>query len=435
VEVEEEESDASGASRQKLRRLVPIVDEAGELERLVAFSVDITDRKAAEVALHAAKEEAERANRAKSEFLSRMSHELRTPMNAILGFAQVLERDGVRPGQEKHLEHILTGGKHLLRLINEVLDISRIESGRLALCLETVPVGEVIHEAADLVQPLANGAGIALVLDLPRERGILATADRQRLAQVLINLLSNAIKYNRRRGSISLAVEEAGESRIRIVVTDTGFGMSREKMQRLFTPFERLGAEQSGVEGTGLGLALSRGLVEAMGGALGVTSVEGEGSRFWVDLPRSPAPELSHRTPDSDRVVTRAEAAQATHCVLFVEDNLANVRLMEGIFRRRPDVKLMIAMQGSRALELAREHRPDLILLDVNLPDMPGDRVLLQLRNDPALRATPVVMVSGDAIPSKVQRVLDLGARAYISKPFDIQELLRIVDENLVQRA
>jgi CheY-like chemotaxis protein len=249
---------------------------------------------------------------------------------------------------------------------------------------------------------------------------------------VLLNLLSNAIKYNRREGSITVACStfDQGEGeRLRISVEDTGFGIPSERMELLFTPFERLGAEQAGVEGTGLGLALSRGLMEAMGGSLSATSEEGRGSCFWVELPVAPRPALVETSDIVPPSIEPEPEPQVTHTVLFIEDNLANVRLVERLFQRRPGIQLLTAMQGSLGLQLARERRPELILLDLNLPDVPGDVVLRQIRQDPELREIPVVMISGDAIPSQVQRILDLGARAYITKPFDLQELLRVVDE------
>jgi CheY-like chemotaxis protein len=249
---------------------------------------------------------------------------------------------------------------------------------------------------------------------------------------VLLNLLSNAIKYNRRDGSVTLQVEQAGETRVRLTVRDTGHGIPAGKLERLFIPFDRLDAGQTDVEGTGLGLALSRGLMEAMGGSLGVESREGEGSCFWAELPIAANP---GSTPAAARIrgtePPAGTSAESSHTVLFVEDNLANVRLMERVFSRRPHVRLVVAMQGGLALELARQHRPGLILLDLNLPDVPGDEVLRRLQSDPALRDVPVVMLSGDAMPEQVERLKAEGARAYMTKPFDVLEVLKLVDELL----
>jgi CheY-like chemotaxis protein len=325
------------------------------------------------------------------------------------------------------VEQILRAGRHLLALINEVLDIARIEAGQMSLSVEPVSVGSVLRESVDLVRPTAARNGIVLrAPDVLRSEQFVR-ADQQRLKQVLLNLLSNAIKYNRPGGTVEITCEPRGDDRLRLVVRDTGAGLAVGKLERLFTPFDRLGADQSGVEGTGLGLALSRGLMQAMGGSIGVESVEGEGSRFWVDLPLTSPPEAAD-LPEQPEPEPRAAATSVEHTVLFIEDNLANVRLMERVFRRRPEVRLLSAMQGRLGLDLAREHRPDLILLDRNLPDLRGEDVMLQMRKDPKLRDIPVVMISGDAIPSQVQRMLDAGARAYITKPFDVPELLRTVD-------
>ena len=402
-------------------------------DRVVWVARDITERKQAEEVLRAAKEEAERTTRAKSEFLSRMSHELRTPLNAILGFGQLLEMEVEEDDDRESVDQVLKAGRHLLAMIDEVLDISRIEAGQMSLSVEPIPVRSVLQESVDLVRLGAAQQGITL-----RAQSCLATdhfvlGDQQRLKQALLNLLSNAIKYNRPAGTVTLSCKDVGEGRLRLEVRDTGYGIPAEKLERLFTPFDRLGADQTQVPGTGLGLALSKGLVEAMGGTLGVESVEDEGSCFWVELPLTTPPAVVEALPERQQVRIPGETADVTHTVLFIEDNLANVRLMHRIFQRRPGLRLLTAMQGSLGLELAREHRPDLILLDLNLPDLSGDKVLLQLRQDPVLRQIPVVMISGDAIPSQVQRMLDLGAQTYITKPFDVPELLRVVDEN-VQR-
>jgi len=401
-------------------------DETGQVREFVGVMSDITEHRR----LDMAKEAAEAANRAKSDFLSRMSHELRTPLNAILGFGQILEMDVHTEENQESVEQILKAGQHLLALIDEVLDIARIEAGQMSLSVEPVSVRAVLQESVDLVRLTAAKQGITL-----RTKDALAVerfvrADQQRLKQVLLNLLSNAIKYNRPNGTVTLSCERAGEDRLRILVQDTGRGIPNEKLQRLFTPFDRLDAE-SAVEGTGLGLALSKGLVEAMGGRLGVESTAHVGSRFWVELSVAPRPAVLRSPPEKRRVEVPRLVAEPTHMVLFVEDNLANVRLMERIFERRPHVRLLTAMQGSLGLELAREHRPDLILLDLNLPDLSGEEVLRQLREDPALWGVPVVMISGDAIPSHVQRMLDRGAHGYITKPFDIQQILRVLDESL----
>jgi PAS domain S-box-containing protein len=408
----------------------PFFDHAGRIAGTVGISRDITERKRTEQALQRAKEEAERANRAKSEFLSRMSHELRTPMNSILGFGQVLARHPLTPEQHKGVDHILRAGRHLLNLINEVLDIARIESGRQPLLLEPVRAAQVVTEALSLIRPVAVQHGCTLVNDVPTTSPIQIRADRQRLTQVLLNLLSNAVKYNP-GGSVTVACEVDGE-RVRIAVRDTGQGIAPEKMDQLFVPFARLGAEDSGVEGTGLGLALSRPLIEAMGGTIMAESVVGEGSTFTVDLPLAQAPSAPaepapHTTLDAPAARDGASLAK----VLYVEDNVANLSLIEAILSGRPEITLLSALQGGLGVDLAAEHRPDLILLDLHLPDLPGEEVLRRLRDDPRTREIPVIVISADATPATVKRLLESGARAYLTKPLDIDEFTEAIDEVL----
>jgi DNA-binding response OmpR family regulator/two-component sensor histidine kinase len=385
----------------------------GELER------EIGERRRAEA-------EAAAANRAKSEFLSRMSHELRTPLNGIFGFAQLLQMEALPADQRECVDQILKAGRHLLGLIDEVLDISRIEAGHLRLSLEPVAVGETVRAALDLVRPAATNQGIALPADLMDDRYVLA--DRQRLQQVLLNLLSNAVKYNRSGGRVTVAVEEMPEEWLAVRVIDTGPGIAPDKLDRLFTPFERLGAEGTAVEGTGLGLALSKHLVEAMGGTLRVESRFGEGSTFVVALPSAEAPTAALDEAHA-RLSLGPEPSGGRLVVLAIEDNLSNLQLVERIFARRPETKVLSAPQGRLGLELAREHRPDLILLDLHLPDLPGEEVLERLRAEPLTRAIPVVVLSADATPGQIARLLASGARAYLTKPLDIRRLLEVVED------
>jgi PAS domain S-box-containing protein len=402
-----------------------------EPEAVVAVTRDVTERVRLEQLEQQARETAEAANRAKSEFLSRMSHELRTPLNAVLGFAQLLELEDLSPEQQEAVAHILKGGRHLVDLIDEVLDISRIESGRLNLSPEPVPVDDLLADTLDLIRPLATQHGIHL-LGFGAKCGGYILADRQRLKQVILNLLSNAIKYNHPGGTVSLSCEAAGEERLRIEVADTGPGIRPEHLPLLFTPFERLGAEQTGVEGSGIGLALSRRLTEAMGGLLDVVTAVGQGSTFRVELPAAEGPLERYERLNGGASAPEAPLPPRRGKVLLIEDNLANVKLVERILAQRVGVEIVAAMQGRLGLELAREHRPQLILLDLHLPDLNGDEVLRRLRDHPATAAIPVVMVSADATRGEVQRLLAAGAAHYLTKPLDVRQLLHILDEVLV---
>ena len=409
---------------------ISILDEEGRPRYLLGISEDITELKQAQDALRAARDEAERANQAKSQFLSRMSHELRTPLNAILGFGQLLEMDSLGPQQRDSVDHILKAGRHLLGLIDEVLDIARIEAGRLRLSLEPVPVNQVLDGARSLVRTLAAERNMRVEIEAAETFNLHVLADRQRLQQVLLNLLSNAIKYTPEGGTVTLLCQEAPGSRVRFKVSDTGPGIPPDKLAVLFTPFERLGVEASGIEGIGLGLALSKGLAEAMGGTMGVESAVGRGSTFWVELAGA-----ENLNAETERVAGQVPVSPVTRgsTVLYIEDNLSNLRLIEQVLARRPGVRLLSAMQGRLGLELAREHRPSLVLLDLQLPDMPGDEVLRRLREDPRTSQIPVVVISADASPGQVQRMLSAGARTYLTKPIDVREFLRILDETVAR--
>jgi signal transduction histidine kinase/CheY-like chemotaxis protein len=397
-----------------------------DIAGIVVNAHDITERKRAEDAVRLAKEEAEQANRAKSAFLSRMSHELRTPLNAIIGFGQVLELDALDPGQEKAVAHILKAGRHLLKLINEILEISRIEAGRLDLSLEPVKLSEVIEEAHGLLLPLIQARSVTVERSPAGSSGCYMRADRQRLTQVVINLLSNAVKYNVTGGTVTLSCGEEAPGRLRLSVTDTGAGIPVEKQTRLFTPFDRLDAERTGIEGTGMGLALTKRLVEAMGGVIGMRSTAGQGSTFWFELDRAAAAEVP---PAHSNGMSSAETATAvTRTILYIEDNLSNVQLIDSLVAREPGTRLLSAMQGGQGLDLALAHLPDLILLDVHLPDIPGDEVLRRLQSNPATRRIPVVIISADATRQQQVRLLAAGAKAYLTKPIDIRQFRDTVD-------
>jgi signal transduction histidine kinase/CheY-like chemotaxis protein len=376
-----------------------------------------------------AKQEAERANRAKSEFLSRMSHELRTPLNAILGFGQLLQVDDLTERQRESVDQVLRGGRHLLGLINEVLDISRIESGSLALSSEAVNVSELLTETLDLIRPLA--AERELRIQTPSEPGCagVVQADRQRLRQVLLNLASNAVKYNRHGGSIGFACKAAADGRIHILVHDTGPGIPADKLPRLFTPFDRLGAEQSDVQGTGMGLALSKRLTEVMGGSLTAHSVQGQGSTFTLELALAEDPlERYQRDLPAQPASGRPHDSGPERTVLYVEDNPSNLRLVQRVLGQRGGVRLLTATQGQLVHDLARQHQPDLILLDLHLPDIGGEEALRRLQADPDTADLPVVVVSADATAGQLQRLLAAGASQYLTKPLDVARFLEVVD-------
>jgi PAS domain S-box-containing protein len=391
---------------------------------------DITDRVAAEEETRDAREEADRANQAKSDFLSRVSHELRTPLNSILGFGQLLEMEKLPQGQRRSVLQILEAGAHLLDLINEILDIEKIASGRMTLSLEPVHVGQVLDEALKLVRPIADQDGVHLI-DPPEEFEVSVQADRQRLKQVFLNLLSNAVKFNRVGGEVRISGETTSTGSFRITVTDTGKGIAPEMMGNLFTPFSRLGAERGGIEGTGLGLALSKNLVETMAGSIAAESVPGEGSTFRIELPIAEgagvevgeAPGIA--PPDTGDVGSKT--------ILYIEDNLANLQLIEGIFAYRPSVVVLSAMQGSIGMELARRHQPDLILLDLHLPDMSGEEVFQRLKTDEATSAIPIAIVSADASGETLGRLQQAGANSFITKPLNVGHFLETIDGMLGQ--
>jgi PAS domain S-box-containing protein len=400
---------------------------------LFCVAHDVTERTRIEAALREAKEEADRANRAKSEFLSRMSHELRTPLNAILGFGQLLERQKPTEQQRSRVQHIISAGRHLLNLINEVLDISRIEAGHLQLSVEPVGVAKVLEEALNLMRPLASDRSMKLTIDPQLETDLHVMADHQRLKQVLLNLLTNAVKYTAVGGRVAVSMGETDSSRLRVVVTDTGAGIAGDKLARLFTPFERLGVEQSGVEGTGLGLALCQRLMHAMGGEIGVTSSIGKGSAFWIELPSADSP-LKGLPEKGDQLAFEGTTSAGSGTILYIEDNLSNLNLVEQMLAEQPHLQLITAMQGRLGLDLARQHLPDLILLDLHLPDLPGHKVLARLRQSELTREIPVVIISADATARQIERLMAAGARRYLTKPLDIAEFFQVIEETMQER-
>ena len=405
---------------------------------------DISDRKRAEEQIIKSRDEANKANQAKSEFLSRMSHELRTPMNSILGFGQLLKMGELTPKQKKGVDYILSSGQHLLNLIDEVLDISRIESGKLSLMPEPVHLSSFIGEIMDSVLPLADSRELIITLENTLADELFILCDRKRLRQVLLNLINNAVKYNQPGGAIVISTEALpkdndGGSSFRISVTDTGPGIQPGDISKLFIPFQRIGAEKTHTEGAGLGLAIVKQLMEAMKGTVGVTSVVGEGSTFWIDLPvngnLSSWNERVKNSPDkglqTESVLSGGSSViDTTGTILYLEDNMQNADLVKEIIETyRPQIRLILSMFGSPAVGLAIKHKPGLILLDLDLPDMNGSDVQTNLRADDKTKSIPVVIVTADATQKQVQDQMFAGARGYLTKPLDVNMFLQVVDE------
>ncbi|WP_427004924.1 ATP-binding protein [Pseudarthrobacter sp. H2] len=403
----------------------PLISGSGRPYALGAISTDITDRKRAERSARDAMHEAERANRSKSEFLSRMSHELRTPLNAILGFAQLLQDLPLSPKAAESARHILDAGNHLLSLVNDVLDITWIEAGAPGMVTTPVRAIEAIHQALELIRPLAAAQDIEIASDLHGALHRYVLADTQRLRQVFLNLLGNAVKFNRAQGAVRVWCE-VREGSLRFLVTDTGPGMSEDDAQRLFTPFVRL-AQAAEVEGSGLGLALSRKLVGEMGGVLGIEhTAPGEGSTFFVEMPLGPEPE-DEVPPLESEIGTVVIPGGAGATILHIEDTYANIRLVENIIAGMGDLNLVSATSGRSGIALALEISPQLILLDVNLADMSGVEIVKQLQKDERTRRIPVIVLSADATPARISELRGIGIRDYLTKPFEIHHFARTV--------
>ena len=415
-------------------------DRDGILQGVFAAARDVTERKRWDkvlqentVELQKAKATAEKANLAKSDFLSSMSHELRSPLNAILGFAQLMESDSPPPNaaQKASIDQILHAGWYLLELINDILDLAVIESGRLSLSLEPVSLAEVLIECQAMIEPLAQKRGIGMTFPTFKSPCFIK-ADRTRVKQVLINLLSNAIKYNQSGGSVAVdcSVEPAG--RIRISVKDTGAGLSPEKLAQLFQSFNRLGQEASGEEGTGIGLVVSKRLVELMQGMIGVESIVGTGSVFWIELIADADPHAAFiRNVLKTAVEERVPTGQRTRLLLYVEDNPANLKLIEQLIVRRPDLRLLTAQNGNDGINLARGYLPDVILMDINLPGINGIEAMKIIHLDPTTAHIPIVALSANAIPSDIEKGLEAGFFRYLTKPIKVNEFFKTLNEAL----
>jgi signal transduction histidine kinase/ActR/RegA family two-component response regulator len=378
-----------------------------------------------------AKQVAETASQAKSEFLSSMGHELRTPLNAVIGYAELLKmaREGsLRDKHREYVGHIINGADHLLELVNDVLDLAGIEAGRLRLSIKPVSARGALEYVQRAMLPLAQGKGVTLDLKVPSELEYVR-ADELRLRQILMNLVSNAIKYKRAGGTVALTGRSTARGRVRFVVTDTGIGIAPERAKDLFQPFQRLGAEHSGIQGTGIGLALSRKLVEAMNGTIDFTSKPGDGSAFWIDLP---AEASSNRAADAAQTSPSPSRATAGgYSLLYIEDDPSNIQLMEQIVATLPGVAMLAAPTPQLGIDLAAAHRPNVIVLDLNLPAMSGLEVLARLKAMPETRGIPVLALTAAAFPRDIRKGLEAGFFRYLTKPIDVNAFLAAVSDAL----
>ena len=407
-------------------------DDCGRIIGYLLIGTDNSVRKQVERELHDAMAVAEKANLAKSDFLSSMSHELRTPLSAVLGFAQLIESGDPVPtvSQKRCVDQILKAGWYLLDLINEILDLALIESGKLSLSLEPISLSEVMQECRTMIEPQAQKRGISVSFPLLEMR-YFVQADRTRVKQVLINLLSNAIKYNKVDGTVTVECVARTAGRIRIGVRDSGDGLSPDQLAQLFQPFNRLGHKGNVEEGTGIGLVVSKRLVELMGGVIEVESIVGKGSVFSIDLNLTTEPRTVEAASESVEAPARLQADAQMHTVLYVEDNPANLMLVEDLIARRPDIRLLSAKDGNRGIEIARALRPDAILMDINLPGISGITALKILGLDPATAHIPVIALSANAMPRDIQRGLEAGFFRYLTKPIKVNEFMDTLDVTL----
>jgi len=403
-------------------------DDYGDIIGYLLIGTDNSVRKRVESELNDAMAAAEKANRAKTDFLSGMSHELRTPLNAILGFAQLMESGSPSPtpSQKRNLEQILKAGWYLLELINEILDLALIESGKVTLSREPVSLAEVMLECRAMIEPQAQKRGVGMTF--PRfESPFFVKADRTRVKQVLINLLFNAVKYNKPGGAVAVDCTLSPPDSIRISVRDTGAGLAPEQLAQLYQPFNRLGKEAGAEEGTGIGLVVTKRLVELMGGVLGADSAVGVGSVFWIELSLTAAPQVAVR--EAERAV-RPQVSDGTplRTLLYVEDNPANLELVEQLVARRPDLRMLSAADGNLGIEFARTCQPEVILMDINLPGISGIEAMSILRADPSTAHIPIIALSANAVPRDIEKALEAGFFNYLTKPIKVNQFMDALD-------
>lgn len=410
-----------------------VFNEKGQPIMMSGTNLDITEVKRAEERVLQAKEQAEKANRAKSEFLSSMSHELRTPLNAILGYTQLFEYDGnLKTQQIENVREIRKAGEHLLQLINDVLDLAKIESGNMTVSLESVLVSRLLDECFTLVQTQADARGIRLTASVSTFSNTYVIADHVRCKQALLNLLSNAVKYNRVGGEVEVTLVAQDEKKLRISVRDTGRGIPLQRQREVFQPFNRLSAENSNIEGSGVGLVITKQLVEMMHGKLDFASTENVGTTFWMDFPVAVEWNVETLPQSSKKDYSPAMLQVQRKCkVLYVEDNPSNIRLLQQIFARYPQLELDIAEEAFLGIYKARSNNPDLVILDINLPGMDGYEVLSVLKNDPSTSKVPVIGLSANAMPYDIERGRNAGFFDYLTKPVDINQLIDVFNKLL----
>jgi PAS domain S-box-containing protein len=404
--------------------VLPIFDEKSVLAGAFGQFRDITET-------FEAKEEAEKASKAKSEFLSSMSHELRTPLNAILGFAQLLEFETEDPLSDTQLDdvrEIMKAGNHLLELINEILDLSRIETNKLQVTLNSVEVNPLLEECLSLIQPIAESKKISISWH-PTALNVAVSADRTRLKQAIINLLTNAIKYNKLEGSVTVIGKPVANNRYKLSVIDTGYGIDESEIAYIFQPFHRL-AKHSAIEGTGIGLSITKQLIDLMGGKIGVNSKISHGSEFWIELNKV-VDGASDALGGADGFEQLGAAKEKVHTILYVEDNQANLALVSRILKGHPDLRLLSAPNAETGIEMATKHRPDLILMDINLPDMSGFEAFKCLRNMEGTKEIPVIAISANAMPTDIKQGTDLGFLKYITKPISVPHFMEDIQDVL----